>query len=46
MMAVKRFKSVSSYRKWLAYGHIHGDFKNTKGVQKVYVAGRLRKVRH
>lgn len=42
---VKHFKNETNYRKWLAYGHIHGDFK-VAGNQKVYVAGTLKKVKH
>ena len=41
----KHFKSKASYQKWLAYGHMHGDFK-VPGVQKVYIKGKLHKVKH
>jgi hypothetical protein len=45
MKGVKHFKSKAGYHKWLAYGHMHGDFK-VPGVQKVYIRGRLHKVLH
>lgn len=40
---VRHFKSKAGYRKWLAYGHIHHVFH---GRQKVYIGGRLHKVKH
>lgn len=45
MSGIKHFKSKIGYRKWLAFGHMHGDFK-VPGCQKVYVRGRLIKVKH
>lgn len=41
-----KFKSKEGYRKWLAYGHIHGDFERTPGHQKVTIAGKPHKVKH
>lgn len=40
------FKSGEAYKKWLAYGHIHGDFANTPGNQKVAIKGKSHKVKH
>lgn len=42
----KNFKSVSAYRKWLAYGHIHGAFAKVPGHQKVTIMGKKHKVMH
>jgi len=43
----RHFKSKSAYQKWLAYGHIHGDFKRTPGYQEpISIAGKLHKVIH
>jgi len=40
------FRSKEAYRKWLAYGHIHGVFAKTPGHVKVYIRGRPHKVKH
>ena len=40
------FKSKESYRRWLAYGHIHGVFKKTPGNVNVYIRGKPHKVKH
>lgn len=40
------FKSKGAYKKWLAYGHIHGNFESTPGNQKVSIKGKSHKVRH
>ncbi|RLI40009.1 hypothetical protein DRO64_09690 [Candidatus Bathyarchaeota archaeon] len=49
-MGLKRkrmnFRSKEAYRKWLAYGHIHGVFAKTPGHVKVYIRGRPHKVKH
>lgn len=45
MKGIKHFKNVSSYHRWLAYGHIHGDFQ-VPGVQKVFIRRREHKVVH
>ena len=49
-MGLKRkkmnFRSKEAYRKWLAYGHIHGHFKRTPGHVKVFIRGRPHKVKH
>lgn len=44
--SVRRFKSKEAYRKWLAYGNIHGDFAATPGHQTVYIRGKTHKVVH
>ena len=43
---VMHFKSKKSYKKWLAYGHIHGVFEETPGHVKVYIRGKRHKVKH
>lgn len=40
------FKNKKNYDKWLAYGHIHKDFENTPGNQKITIAGKVHKVKH
>jgi len=40
------FRSKEAYRKWLAYGHIHGIFAKTPGHVKVFIRGRPHKVKH
>ena len=49
-MGLKRrrmnFRSKEAYRKWLAYGHIHGLFRKAPGHVKVYIRGRPHKVKH
>jgi hypothetical protein len=40
------FRSWEAYRKWLAYGHIHGLFKKTPGHVRVKIRGRPHKVKH
>lgn len=43
---VKHFKSKTAYKKWAAFGAIHGVFKATPGNQKVFIKGKLHKVKH
>lgn len=45
-MGTRNFKSKESYRKWAAYGNIHGAFQDTPGNQKVTIRGRKHKVMH
>jgi len=40
------FRSKEAYRKWCAYGHIHGIFERTPGHVKIYIRGRPHKVQH
>ncbi len=40
------FKSKAAYQKWLAYGHMHGDFERTPGDQPVSIRGKKHKVKH
>jgi len=42
---IKHFKSTAGYHRWLAFGHMHGDFK-VPGVQKIFIRGREHKVKH
>jgi hypothetical protein len=41
-----KFKSKEAYRKWLAFGHIHGQFKATPGAQRIMIRGKPHKVKH
>jgi len=45
-MGVRHFRSKAAYRKWLAYGHIHGHFKRKPGHQIVYIRGKRHRVKH
>jgi hypothetical protein len=40
------FKNKVGYKKWLAYGHMHGDFAKTPGHQPVSIKGKSHKVEH
>jgi hypothetical protein len=40
------FKSKGAYQKWLAYGHMHGQFAKTPGHQKVSIGGKSHRVKH
>jgi len=42
----KDFKSETDYKKWLAYGHIHGEFEKSPGNTPVKIAGKTKKVEH
>ncbi len=42
----KNFKNPEAYKKWLAYGHMHGQFERTPGNTPVKVAGKPKKVKH
>lgn len=40
------FKNKAAYKKWLAYGHMHGQFERTPGNQPVSIGGKSHKVEH
>lgn len=40
------FKSKLAYRKWAAYGNIHGLFKKAPGFKKIKIRGKLHSVKH
>ncbi len=40
------FKSEEAYEKWLAYGHMHGEFEKSPGHTPVKIRGRPKKVKH
>ena len=42
----KNFKSPAAYKKWLAYGHMHGDFAASPGNTPVKIKGKPKKVKH
>jgi len=42
---VMNFKSKEVYRKWLAYGHIHGLFKSKRNVS-IKIRGKPHRVKH
>lgn len=39
------FSSKAAYKRWLAYGHMHGDF-DVPGNQKIKIRGVPHKVIH
>jgi hypothetical protein len=43
-MGIINFENKGKYKKWLAYGHIHGVF--TGPGQKIKIAGKPHKVKH
>lgn len=45
-MTPRNFKSTAAYKKWLAYGQIHGVFKNTPGNTPVKIKGKTHRVKH
>ena len=40
------FKDEASYKKWLAYGHIHDVFEKSPGNTPVKIGGKPKKVNH
>lgn len=44
-MGTRHFSSMAGYKRWLAFGHIHGKFK-VPGNQTIFVRGKRLKVRH
>lgn len=40
------FSSKAGYQKWLAYGHMHGDFERTPGNTPVAIQGEAHAVSH
>lgn len=48
-MAYKKpmnFKDAASYKKWLAYGHMHGEFEKSPGNTPIKIKGKSHKVKH
>jgi len=41
-----KFKNKANYKKWLAYGHMHGQFEKTPGHQPVSIGGKKHHVEH
>ena len=46
MGKTRNFKSEKAYKKWAAYGNIHGDFAKTPGNTRVTIRGKKHKVNH
>lgn len=46
MKKTLHFKNKENYRKYLAYGHIHGDFARVPGYQNIMIGGKKHKVIH
>jgi len=46
MGKAKHFKSKEAYRRWLAYGHMHGQFKKAPSHQKIKIHNKPHKVEH
>lgn len=44
--STKNFQSKGAYKKWLAYGHMHGDFAKSPGNTPVKIKGKSHKVMH
>ena len=44
--SAKNFGSKAAYGRWLAYGHIHGDFARSPGNTPVKIKGKAKKVKH
>jgi hypothetical protein len=42
----RNFKSKEAYKKWAAYGNIHGEFKKSPGNTPVKIKGKAHKVNH
>lgn len=42
----RNFRNVAAYKKWLAYGHMHGAFKKSPGNTPVKIKGKARRVKH
>ena len=40
------FQSHAAYMKWLAYGHMNGDFAKSPGNTPVKIKGKVHKVNH
>lgn len=40
------FKSGANYKKWLAYGHMHGDFAKSPGNTPVSIKGKSKQITH
>lgn len=45
-MPTRNFKSIAAYKRWAAFGNIHGDFKRVPGNQKVTIRGKPYHVKH
>ena len=45
-MGTLNFKNKAGYHKWLAYGHMHGDFAKAPGNMIIKIAGQWHKVVH
>ncbi|MDQ1307661.1 MAG: hypothetical protein QG671_3494 [Actinomycetota bacterium] len=42
----KNFSTKAGYQKWLAFGHMHGDFAASPGNTPVKIDGKAHKVAH
>jgi hypothetical protein len=42
----KNFKSKAAYKKWVAWGNMHGAFKKSPGNTPVKIKGKSHKVKH
>lgn len=46
MKSAINFKSQGAYKKWLAYGHMNGDFAKSPGNTPVKIQGKAHNVIH
>ncbi len=42
----KNFKNAAAYKKWLAYGHMHGQFEASPGNTPIKIKGKKHMVQH
>ncbi len=42
----RNFSSAAGYKKWLAFGHMHGAFAKSPGNTPVKIRGKSHKVMH
>lgn len=46
MVSTRNFKSKKAYKRWLAFGHLSGEFERTPGHQKIKIRGKVHRVKH
>lgn len=46
MKTARNFRSSAAYKKWLAFGHMHGAFAKSPGNTPVKIQGKSHKVSH
>jgi len=46
MARTLHFKSKEAYRKWTAYGQMHGEFRKAAGHSTIFVRGKKINPKH